>query len=111
MKKTATFSFDLKTGAATAKAEWGDGDLSTQRGLLAHVIKQLEYFLRTGGSPNPEYTRRDLQGYKEVWDTGSETLADLFFKTKDDARKKGIPFKDNLAVIAHIKMRGLWTHE
>lgn len=107
-QEVATYNVDFKTGKITATSAWGDGDLTTQRGLLDHVIKQLTHFLVTKQSPDEAYTKRDLDGYKAVWDTGSEKLAKEFFDVKNKAKESGKPFPDNLAIVAHMKANGLW---
>lgn len=90
---------------------WGKLDMSLKpgeedfRGLLEHVIAQLTGFLHS--SPNPEHTRRDLQGYKQVYETGCEKAAAVFFRLKWEAKEAGRPFRDNLAVVELLKKQGV----
>ena len=70
---------DNQKADITLEAEWGTVKMSDgPLGLMAHLCNQLEYFLKSGVSPNPEYTKAELAGYKLILETGSETVADAF---------------------------------
>ena len=68
----------------TLEAEWGTVKMSDgPLGLMAHLCQQLEYFLKAGVSPNPEFTKAELAGYRLVLETGSETVANAFLDLRN----------------------------
>ena len=51
------------------KTPWGDALIGCPLDAIRHCSEQLEYILINSLSPNPEYTKQDLQGYWEVLST------------------------------------------
>jgi len=91
------------------EAPWGHVklDLNDNLGFIEHFIRQLEYFLNTGVSPNPEATRQDIEGYKILLATGSQTIAHRFLTRKNAYARRGEIVR-NLDVIAAMKASGEW---
>ena len=88
-------------------APWGEFKCETVLSFIQQLISQLESFLPT--SPNPQFTKDEIEGYRWVLATGREDLADLFIQTKGAARENGTPFKSNLDVIAFLTRKGRWV--
>lgn len=88
---------DHVTGAARIKAPWGDLELSgaSKLAVIAHCIKQLEYYLTEGMSPDPRATREDIMGYHRIIETGSESIAEEFFAQKNMAIRSGAKLSNN----------------
>jgi hypothetical protein len=107
---TITFDVDLNKDAFTAdvSAPWGDFKYEGSLSFIRQCIAQLEWFLSQSQSPNPEHTKFDIEGYKQILATEREDLADLFLKTKDDARRKHEYFENNIAIIDFLKKEGKW---
>jgi len=102
---------EMETSTYEIDAPWDHVKLAFEDnlGMIEHFIKQLEYFLNAGVSPNTEATRQDIEGYKMVWARGNQNLAGRFLERKSDARRKsGTMFIRNLDVIAAMKENGEW---
>lgn len=94
----------LSIEAPWGKDEFEEGD---ELGWIKRLIRQLEWFLQNGRSPNPDYTRQDLEGYRQVLATGSHLVAGRFIEIKGAAREKGKKYT-NMEVIALMKANGEW---
>ena len=110
---------NLKTGQLTSEGEWGKLFTNAESATfhldcLDHFIKQLKFFLKNNRSPHPKLIAADLKGYKMIRDTGSETIARIFFELKANDREIWVRegaerrFKTNIDVINYMKKEGLW---
>lgn len=100
LNKDSFATFDIS-------APWGEFKCETMLSFIQQLIAQLESYLPN--SSNPQFTKDDIEGYKQVLATGREDLADLFLQTKGVARENGVPFKNNLDVIAYLTKKGRWV--
>jgi len=90
-------------------APWGN--LSGDQPIREHVkyfMNQLEYMLRNGLSPNPNYSKIDLKSYKILYDDASDATIKKFMQIKSNAKDAGKRFPNNVAVVNHMKSHGLW---
>ena len=75
-------------------------------GLIAHAKGQLLFFQK---KKDTEHIRRDIRGYDFILESDNELNARNFLEIKAKFRSTDKRFKDNLAVIAHLKIKGLWV--
>jgi len=92
-------------------APWGQFEIETALDFYAMAKAQLQYYLDLGDTPDPELTKKDIEGYDAVVASGSEDNAVLFLRTKGDALRSDKRFSSNLAVVAHLKEKGLWVEK
>lgn len=89
------------------EAEWGTFQCDTAIQFLNQVICQLQYYLDGKMSPNPEFTKKDIEGYRMVVATGNERTA-LDFLDEKPKIKNANKSATNLDVVEHMKQIGKW---
>ena len=82
-------------------------------GMMQHFRLQLMSFRNQNKTPaERELLEGDIAGYEEIIKSGSEANAQAFMEAKRGARfeQGGFRelFKDNLAVVEHLKKTGKW---
>lgn len=90
---------------------WGEYDFKGSAfGLpfIRQCVDQLEFILAGASEDKIAGIKNDIEGYKQVLATENEELAVRFIAIKDEARKQRQRFKDNLAVIDHLKSINQW---
>lgn len=96
------------------ESPYGDSGV-TYSGALAifnHFILQLKSFRSLKKTKEEsDYLESDIRGYELILESKSEANAEKFLELKTKSRLGQLPrFKDNLAVIEHMKETGVW-HE
>jgi hypothetical protein len=88
----------------TVEAPWTDGevDVTFGLGMIRTSAAQLIWYLETGQSPNPDFTKRDLDALKLIIEKNDEQLALDYMRTKHEAIRAGKRFEDNFAVLKHL---------
>lgn len=100
-KHLPTFPMHLAT-------PWGNFECNNFMDFFVMCRKQLQWYLDEGESPNPAHTRADAAAYDELIALGDDETAAAFLRAKGAAREAKQPFKNNAAVIEHLKANGLW---
>ncbi len=91
---------------------WGELDFNQPiRDHIKHFIRQLEWFLTNNRSSNRAYTEIDLKGYRILLDEGSDETIRKFMEVKRNARDAGKRFSNNVDVVNHMKVNGLWERK
>lgn len=91
---------------ATVTSPWGDFDFNQPiREHIKYFMRQLKWMLKNNQSPNPTHTKTDLRGYKILYETASDETIYKFLNIK---KRAGNRFQDNIAIINHMKVNGLW---
>jgi len=90
---------------------WGEYTMDEKApyaGLIKYGLIQLKYLQKH--QKDTEYIRNDISGYEQLLATKNvEESCRIFTITKQDANSTGKRFKDNLAVVEHLKKNGLWN--
>lgn len=94
------------------EAEWGtlryyENDPARHMAILDHMIDQLTFYLKNRVTPDPDKTRRDLDGYKQLKATNDSDLIERFFDIKHELRKQGKIVR-NTWLINYMKANKLW---
>jgi hypothetical protein len=80
-------------------------------GMMNHWVLQLETF-KTQPSQTKEGLEAidaDITGYKEILASGSQENANKFLEIKTNGKRGvGLEYKDNLAIVNHMKENNLW---
>ena len=107
-KETSFVKITLEESPYGDKGKTYDGML----GMINHWILQLQHFRQQPAqtSAGIEAIDADIAGYQEVLDSGKEENAQTFLKIKEKGYRGLMkPFKDNKAIVQHMKESGLWV--
>ena len=102
----------LKFPMTNVCTPWGTYEEVKDHLAMVKIVKEQLEWMRDHPEmfqPDPTNLAVDIRGYEEVLATNSNEVARAFFETKWEARRKGHAFKDNAAVIEHLKNTGVWT--
>lgn len=79
-------------------------------GVLNHLLLQLKSYRKIKKTQaERDYLETDIAAYEEIINSGSETNAQVFIKTKQEDRLGKVrKFKNNRDVINFLKETGKW---
>lgn len=100
----------------TIDAPWTNGpkEYVGPLAFIAQTREQLLYYKKQQIERHGKATTHllnDIEGYEVILKSNSTSNADVFMQIKQNFRGKRKPFKDNLAVIDHMRKHDFWDND